>query len=131
MFSESNFPIVQSLPNKTGSQKFKMAADTRISAYIHDSNNIPTAMPCFRDQETRRNKWEYCLMSGYVVNQRWRSLIGSILEITHISAGIQDSNKNPMTIPMFSESGNPEKQVGILSYVWMCRKSKMAAIYRK
>ena len=32
---------------------------------------------------------------------------------------------------MFSRSGNTEKLVGILSDVWVCRKSKMAAINRK
>jgi len=30
--------------------------------------------------------------------------------------------------PMFPESGNAERLLGILSYVWVCRKSKMAAI---
>ena len=32
---------------------------------------------------------------------------------------------------MFSRSGNEERPVGILSDVWVCRKSKLPAINRK
>ena len=40
-------------------------------------------------------------------------------------------NEIPSAMPMFSGSGNTEKLVGILSNVWVCRKSKIAVIYRK
>ena len=36
-----------------------------------------------------------------------------------------------MAICMFSGSGNTERLVGILSDVWVCRKSKMAVINQK
>ena len=36
-----------------------------------------------------------------------------------------------MATPMFSGSGNTERLVARLSDVWLCRKSKMAAINRK
>ena len=53
MFSWSNLSLVLSvtLPDGTVSQKSKMAAEknvlSRSSAYIHDSNEIPTAIPMF------------------------------------------------------------------------------------
>jgi len=42
-------------------------------------------------------------MSGYVVNQRLRTLTGSRWEIMYIASRIHDSNEFSMTIPMFSE----------------------------
>jgi len=49
----------------------------------------------------------------------------------NIQASIHDSNEIPTAIPMFLGLGNTERLVGILSDVWVCRKSKMAAINRK
>jgi len=40
---------------------------TQISAYTHESNEIPTANPDY---------WKYSPMSGRVGNQRWRPLTG-------------------------------------------------------
>jgi len=42
-----------------------------------------------------------------------------------------DSNKIPTATPMFLGSDNKDRLLGILSYVWVCRKSKMMAINRK
>jgi len=53
--------------------------------------------PCFRGQATRIDYWEYCTVCGHVVNQRWRPLTGSRLEITFISARMHDSNEIPTT----------------------------------
>jgi len=44
---------------------------------------------------------------------------------------LHDSNEIPTDKPMFFGLGNTERLVGILSDVWVCRKSKMAAINRK
>jgi len=55
------------------------------SACIHDSNDIPMATPMFWGQATRIDYWEYCAMSKYVVNQRWRPLTRSRAEIYIIS----------------------------------------------
>ena len=88
MFSGSNFSMVLSatLPDETGSQKSKMAAEktviSRISVYIHDGNEIPTAKSCFRTKATRGDKWKDCPTSGYVGNQRWPTFTGSRNEIT-------------------------------------------------
>jgi len=102
-----------------------------ISACIHDSNESPTATPMFWGQATNINYGEYCLLSEYVVNQRWRPLTGSRWDTIHISARIRDSNEIPTASPMFLGSGNTDGLLGILSYVWICHKSKMAAINRK
>jgi len=51
--------------------------------------------------------------------------------VAQISADTRDSNEIPTATPMFPGSGNTDKLLGILSYVWACRKSKMAAIHRK
>ena len=62
MFSGSNFSMALSvtLPDETGSEKSKTAAEknvvSRISAYIHDGNEIPTVKPCFRTKATRGDK---------------------------------------------------------------------------
>jgi len=37
-------------------------------------------------------------------------------------------NENPTTAPMFPGSGNTDRLLGILYYVWACRTSKMATI---
>jgi len=50
---------------------------------------------------TRRDWWEYFLMSEYVVYQRWRPLTGSRYEITYISARIHDSNEISTATPTF------------------------------
>jgi len=49
----------------------------------------------------------------------------------YISARIRDSNEIPMAKPMFPESDNRFRLLGKLSYVWVCRKLKMALINRK
>jgi len=67
-------------------------------------------------------------MSWRVENQIWRPLTGSRLEIMYISAHIHDSNEIPTATPLFPGSGNTDRLLGILYYVWACRKSKMAAI---
>ena len=38
------------------------------------------------------------------------------------SVRIHDSEEFPTAMPMFSESGNTERLVGILSVIWVCRK---------
>jgi len=43
----------------------------------------------------------------------------------NISASIHDSNEIQTASPMFWGSDNTERLVGILSDVWVCRKSKM------
>jgi len=48
-----------------------------------------------------------------------------------ISAYTHDSNENPTATPMFPGSGNTDRPRGILYYVWVRSKSKMAAINRK
>jgi len=48
-----------------------------------------------------------------------------------ILASTHNSNEIPTGIPMFFGSGNTERLVGILPDVWVCPKSKMAAINRK
>jgi len=70
-------------------------------------------------------------MSGRVGNKIWRPLTGSGLEITHISAHIYDSNEIPTATPMFPESANRYRLLGMLYYILICRKAKMAAINRK
>ena len=70
-------------------------------------------------------------MLVYVVYQRWRLLTGSRNDITYISASKHDSNEIPEAILMFLGSKNTERQVGILSDVWVFRQSKMAAINRE
>jgi len=87
--------------------------------------------PCFRDQATQIDYWEYYPMSGLVGYQRWRPLTGSRQQITYISARIHDSNGIPKATPMFPGSGNTNRLMGILSYVSACYKSKMAAINRE
>jgi len=120
-------------------RKSKMAAIKRkwVVYYVYlsshtCSNEIPTAIrPCFRDQTTRKDYWEYCPMLWYLVYQRWRPLTGSRKDITYISARIHDSNGIPNATPMFPGSGNTDRLLEMLFYVWECRQTKMAAIYRK
>jgi len=45
------------------------------------------------------------------------ALTGSIQEITYIPARVHDSNKIPTATPTFSESGNTERLMGMLSYI--------------
>ena len=123
------------LPCETGSQKSKIAAEkkyvvSRTSAYIHDSNKIPTAKPCFRTRATQKTSIN-CPTPAYVGNQRWRPLTGSRNDITYISASIHDSNEISTAMPVFSGSNKTDRLVGILSHVRICRKSKMVAINRK
>jgi len=42
-----------------------------------------------------------------------------------------DSNEIPTAIPMFSGSGNSDRLLGILLYVWVCCKSKTATNNRQ
>jgi len=86
---------------------------------------------CFLGQTTRIDYWEYCPMSGYVLNQRCRPLTGSVYDFTYISARIHDSNEIPTAKPMIPWSGNTYRLLGMLPYVWVSRKLKMAAINRK
>jgi len=53
-------------------------------------------------------------MSGYVVNQSWRPLIGSRYEITYISARTHDSNEISTATLTFSRSSNSVELVPIL-----------------
>jgi len=48
--------------------------------------------------------------------------------VAQISAYTHDSNKIQMATLMFLGSGNTDRLLRILTYVWDCRKSKMAAI---
>jgi len=70
-------------------------------------------------------------MYGYVVNQRWWPFTGSRWEITYNSARIHDSNEIATATPIFPGLDNRFRLLGILSYVWVCRKSNTAAINRK
>jgi len=77
-------------------------------------------------------------------------MAASKLEIGIISAYAKDSNEIPTGMPMFfscsfiaivckvagqlqiqTKSVNTERQMGMLSDIWVLRKSKMAAINRK
>jgi len=49
----------------------------------------------------------------------------------YISARIHDSNEFPTAAPMFPGSGDMDRLLGILSSVWACCKSKMAAINKE
>jgi len=51
--------------------------------------------------------------------------------VAQISAYKHDINEIPTATPMFRGSGNMVRLRGIVSYVWLCHKSKMAAINRK
>jgi len=53
-------------------RKSKMAAINR--KWIGNSNNCT---PLYLDQATGIDYWEYCPMSGHVVNQKWRPFTGS------------------------------------------------------
>jgi len=57
---------------------------TYISASIHDSNEIPTAIPMFSRSVQRPNYSEDCQMCGLGINQRWLPLTGSRYEIKYI-----------------------------------------------
>jgi len=67
MFSESNFPMVLSvtLPDETGSQKSKMAAEILYLhiSQLHDSDTISTAITRFQCHKTRNknNDFVRCL----------------------------------------------------------------------
>jgi len=120
-------------------QKFKMAAvkpEIHASTFVHGTSKrlsmIATKFqrlyPCFWGQVTRKEEWEYFLMSGYVVNQRWRPLTGNRYEITYISARIHDSNDISTATPIFSRSSNSVELVSILPDVNGSRKFNMAAV---
>jgi len=51
--------------------------------------------------------------------------------VTHASADTQDSNDISTAALNISGSGNTARSVGILSDVWECCKTKMAAINQK
>jgi len=51
--------------------------------------------------------------------------------VAQISARIRDSNEIATATPMFPGLGNTDRLLGILSHVWVCWKSEMAAINRK
>jgi len=87
--------------------------------------------PCFRSQATRIDYCEYCPMSGIVEIQRWWSLTRSRFEITPSSARTHDSNEISTATPMFPGSNSRYRLLGLLSYVWVCLKLKMAADNRK
>jgi len=44
---------------------------------------------------------------------------------------IHDRNEIPTATPMFPGSGNTDRLLGMLSYVRVCHKAKMATINRK
>ena len=129
MFSRSSNPNGQSalLLNLTGSMaSFK--PEVLISQLVDNMwTKFQRLYPCFRGWATRRDKWQYCPMSGYIENRRWRWMTGSRNNITYISASIHDSNEIPTVIPMFSGSGYAIRQLQRLPDVRICEKSKMAA----
>ena len=86
---------------------------TFISASIHDSNKISTAIPILsRSGNTKRLVG---ILSDVRINRRWRPVPGSRNEITYVSASIHDSNEISTAIPMFLGSGNTKRLVGRLS----------------
>jgi len=120
-------------------QKFKMAVvkpEIHVSTFVHRISKLlymiaakfQRLYPCFWGWVTRRDYWEYCLMSEYVVYQRWRILTGSRYAITYISARIYDSNKISAVTPTFMRFSNSVELVSILPDVNGSRKSKMAAV---
>jgi len=85
-------------------------------------------MLCFLLGELKEVYWEYCLMSGYIVNQRWRPLTGSRYGIMYISTCTHDSNEITTATPTFLRSSNSVELVSILPNVNGSRKSKIAAV---
>ena len=75
MFSGSNLPMVlpETLPDETGSQKFKMAAEIMklpVTQLIYTiAITVQRLCHVFFGQKTWRNVWEFCPMSECVVNQ--------------------------------------------------------------
>jgi len=121
--------------------KFKIAAvkaEIHVSTFVHVISKLPCKISMYQwnsngyimffGYATRRNYWEYRPMPGHVVNQRWRSLIGSRYEITHTLARTHDSNEISTVTPTFSRSSNSVELVTILSDVNWSRKSKMATV---
>ena len=102
MFLRSGYPIGQprTIHDLAGSGNSKMAAfKPEVCVYIFLVNMIGTQFhwlcPCFWGQATRRDKWQYCPMYGYVKNQRWRPITGSIF-IRFVSASTHVNNEIPM-----------------------------------
>ena len=54
-------------------------------------------------------------------------LIGSINDITYVSASIHNNNKIPTAIPMFSGSGYKIRLMWRLLDMWICEESKDGA----
>jgi len=101
-----------------------------VSAFTHDSNKIPTAIPMFSMSSNTTDWSKHCRLSGWVRNQRWRPGTGSAYEIM-CSAAMQDDNTIPTAILMFLRSSNMTALiVRILSYVRVSGISKMAACNR-
>jgi len=120
-------------------QKFKMAAvkpEIHLSTFAHGISKLlymiatkfQRLYPCFWGWVSRKDYWKYCLMSEYVVYQRWRPLTASRYEITHISARIHDGNEISTATPTFLRSCNSVETVSILPDVNGSQKSKMAAV---
>ena len=131
MFSRSSSPIGQSvlLENLTESMKSKLASfkpEVLISQLV---DNIGAKFQrlytrVFRGRATRRDKWPYYPMSGYVGNQRWRPITGSRNDITQIWASMHDRNEIPTAISMFSGSGNKTRLLQRLPDVWICIRNR-------
>ena len=85
----------------------KMASfkpEVPISQVEHNmGTNFQRLYPCFVGRAIRGDKWQYCPMSIFFVeNRRWPPLTGSKNDITYISACLHDSNKIPRLYPCFS-----------------------------
>ena len=72
---------------------------------IHDSKEIPAAIPMFWGRATRLDYCGDCTTCGLFGNEIWRPFTGSRYVITFTLACIHDSNEIPTAIPMFSGSG--------------------------
>ena len=77
------------LYNLVGSMTSKMASfkpEVPISQLVDDiGTKFQRLLPCFRGRATRRDKWQYCPMSEYVENRRWRPLkVEMIKRILHL-----------------------------------------------
>jgi len=105
-----------------------------ISPSIHDSHEIPTAIgepKCFRDQTTWLNYCGDIPACEFVRNQRWRHMTGSTSDTTHVSARVNDINKIPTVVALFSGSDNNTWllcTIRRLTDVWIYEESQMAHI---
>ena len=115
----------------TGEQKlepkFKMAAMYKLHTYgpiyacIHDSNEIPTALPMFlgsgnieRLVRKLSDVW-VCWKSKMVAMNR-----KCIRDKSNISTCTHDSNGIQTAVPMFLGLGNTGRLLRILPGVWVC-----------